>query len=750
MPVKHSSCYFCTSKGCAMKVYVEAGRVQKVRVDTSAPVGPGSFCVRPGLAKEYQEHPFRLSFPMKRRGERGANRWEPISWEQALDEIATKLARIRERDGAEAVATSSGTGRGAAEFAKTRFMNLFGSPNRFGVITICYAPRAMVWFTTFGGHLVPDRRPDTTRMMVLWGRNPHEGGPSSWNSFLKAKKAGMRTMVVDPRCTEASRQADRWIAPRPGSDVLLALAMMNVIVGEDLYDHEFVRDCTHGFQALRERVAEFPPERVADKTGLGPDTIREAARFYAAHQPSNMVIGVAAEHCAPNSIQAVRAINLLRALVGSVDVPGGDIIGGPCPGFLPDVVMELNERLSAEQRDKQLGSERFRFLGYPGWKLIEEQMRRGWGERHSAAVNLHSCAHAPTVFRAALTGKPYPVKAILVSCSNPLLSYANTKLVYQALKATELLVTFDITWTPTALLSDYVLPAACWMERPDMGNFASVGGYPLVQLGEAAVPARVPGQYERLNDYEFWRELGLRLGQEGDWPWPTFEDVWAYRVREITEESGCSSFDEFMQTKRWKVVPPSAGRCRRQGLATPSGKVELYSSILDELGYDPLPAYVEPDVDEETRRAYPLLNISGTRVMPYHHSEFRHVEGFRKRQPDPIAEIHVDLARRKGIVDGDWIWIETPVGRIRQRARLSTAFDPRHIVTQHGWWFPEQPAEEPSLHGLWQSNINVTTDDDPDMCDPLSGGWPLKGEYLRCRVRKAKTPEPGEDEPGDG
>jgi anaerobic selenocysteine-containing dehydrogenase len=122
--------------------------------------------------------------------------------------------------------------------------------------------------------------------------------------------------------------------------------------------------------------------------------------------------------------------------------------------------------------------------------------------------------------------------------------------------------------------------------------------------------------------------------------------------------------------------------------------------------------------------------------MPYHHSEFRHVEGFREMHPDPIVEIHVDTARKSGIADGDWVWIETPVGRCRQRARLVTTLEPDWISTQHGWWFPEQAPEAPSLYGLWESNINVTTDDDPDKCDPVSGGWPFKGQYMRCRIRK--------------
>ena len=201
MEVKYSSCYFCSSRGCAVKVYLEGDCVERVTVDTRAPIVPGSHCVRPSLSKEYQESPFRLDYPMKRSGNRGENRWERISWEQALSEIAGQLADLKSRYGAETLATSSGTGRGAWEFAKTRFMNLFGSPNRFGAVTICYGPRSMVWLTTFGGALVPDRKKGITKLSTMWGRNSHEGSPSSWNSFLKAKKAGIATMVVDTRFT---------------------------------------------------------------------------------------------------------------------------------------------------------------------------------------------------------------------------------------------------------------------------------------------------------------------------------------------------------------------------------------------------------------------------------------------------------------------------------------------------------------------------------------------------------------------
>jgi thiosulfate reductase/polysulfide reductase chain A len=736
MDVKYSSCYFCSSRGCAVKVYLEEGRINRVAVERGAPVVPGAHCVRPSLAKAYQESPFRLDYPMKRSGKRGEGGWEKVSWEQALDEIAEKLTDLKARYGAETIATSSGTGRGAWEFAKTRFMNLFGSPNRFGAVTICYGPRSMVWLTTFGGTLVPDRKDGTTRLSIMWGRNPHEGSPSSWHSFLKAKKAGIATMVVDPRLTEPARQADMWVPIKPGTDAALALGMMHVIVREGWYNTWFVDSCTSGFDDLRKRLGDYPPERTAAACGLSTGKLIEAARFFAANQPSNITIGVAAEHSPPNSIQAVRAINILLAICGSIDTKGGMLIAHPSEGFITDAAMEMNDSLSREQRNRQLGADRFRFISYPGWELVEEQVKKRWGENHPAGVYLNCMAHAPSVFRAMLTGKPYPVRGLIVTASNPLLSHANTKLVYEAMMSLDLLVTLDLTWTPTAAISDYVLPAASWLERPDMGNFCSIGAYPLVQLGEAALPSSIEGSHDRYDDYRFWRKLGIRLGQEEQWPQETFEQVWEYRMAAIFRKRNVKSVGEFVRQQRWEKGSVEPGRCA-EGLATPSGKVEIKSTILERLGYDPLPSYAEPHPPDGEWVKYPLLNLSGVRIMPYHHSEYRHVEEFRCMHPDPIVEVPVDTARRHGIVDGDWVWIETPIGRCRQRARLVTTLDPGCISTQHGWWYPEKTPRAPSLYGLWESNINVTTDDDPDKCDPVSGGWPFKGQYMRCRIRKA-------------
>jgi anaerobic selenocysteine-containing dehydrogenase len=336
-----------------------------------------------------------------------------------------------------------------------------------------------------------------------------------------------------------------------------------------------------------------------------------------------------------------------------------------------------------------------------------------------------------------ITGQPYPVRALVSTASNPLLSHANTKLVYKALLSLDLLVTLDLTWTPTAAISDYVLPAASWMERPDMGNFCSIGAYPLVQLGEMALQPVEKGRYERYDDYRFWRELGLRLGQGDHWPQQTFERVWEYRMASIFKKRGVDTVSKFVRQQRWEKGKVGPDRCS-EGLATVSGKVELRSAILEKLGYDPLPSYTEPVPQEDQWEQYRLLNLSGVRIMPYHHSEYRHVQSFRRMHPDPVVEINIDTARNHGIADGDWVWIETPIGRCRQRALLVKTLDTDCISTQHGWWYPEKTPEAPSFYGLWESNINVTTDDDPDKCDPLSGGWPFKGQYMKCRIKKAE------------
>ena len=201
------------------------------------------------------------------------------------------------------------------------------------------------------------------------------------------------------------------------------------------------------------------------------------------------------------------------------------------------------------------------------------------------------------------------------------------------------------------------------------------------------------------------------------------------------------SFKEFMNQGGFLSAPKEYKRYQKVGFATSTGKIELYSKTLEKLGYDPLPEFREPAETHYSRpdlaEEYPLILITGARVQPYYHSEQRQVQSLRKMHPDPVMEINPKTAKELGIEEGNWVWIESPRGRIRQKCRFFDGIDPRVVHAQHGWWFPEEDGAEPSLHGVWKSNCNVLIDDDPDVCNNISGGWPLRG--LLCKVYRAEA-----------
>jgi anaerobic selenocysteine-containing dehydrogenase len=202
------------------------------------------------------------------------------------------------------------------------------------------------------------------------------------------------------------------------------------------------------------------------------------------------------------------------------------------------------------------------------------------------------------------------------------------------------------------------------------------------------------------------------------------------------------TFKEFMDTKNgFSLQPIEYHRLEKMGFATPTGKCELYSTVLEKLGYDPLPNYEEPFETTVSRpdlaKNYPLTLITGGRFLPMFHSDQRQIDSVRSKHPNPLVQLHPDTAKSLDIGDGDWVWVESPRGRIRMKCKYFDGIDPQVVHCEHGWWFPELPGEEPWLHGVWESNVNVLTDDDPDHCNKISGGWPLKTSL--CKVYKCKV-----------
>lgn len=730
--IKKAVCVWCKGE-CGVLVHTQEGRLLKLTGDPDWPrkvYPPVDGCSRLKAAVEWFYHPDRLHFPLKRAGEKGENRWQQISWEQAFSEITEKLQEIKGRYGAEAIADSSGTGYRTEDVARYRFYHLLGSPTNFGQAQICMGPRSLVADTIVGMFPYFALRPQT-RCIVLLGVEPLVSRPMLWYLILEAKKTGTKLIVIDPRFTRSAAQADVWLPVRPGTDCALLLGMINVVISEGLYDKNFVERWCYGFEPLKKRAAEYTLSKVEEITGVPYSKVQEAARLYARNTPGVFVEGMGVEH-SPNNAETLHARWILAALAGNIDVEGGEELAGPNPQIVSWRELECAEELSPEQRKKQLGAERFRLYSWPGQEIVPEMVKKAWG-RAGGAAGIHAMAHAPTVYRAMLTGKPYPVRALITVASNPLVTQANTRLVYRALKSLELYVVMDHWKTPSAMLADYLLPAASWLERPLLRTSADYGNN--VISGEAALPTSIPGEYDHRSDYDFFRELGIRLGQGKFWRWKDLEEEYDYRLK-----STGYTHSEFVHKVRCQLRTLRYKKYEETGFGTATGKVELYSATLDKLGYDPLPQYYPPKesplADPRLAEEYPYRLITGGRVREYYHSEWRHVDSVRKRHPYPLVQLNPETASRQGIGEGDWVWIETKTGRVKGKAQLFKGIASDTIHAEHGWWLPELPGEEQWLHGVWEVNINVVMDDDPDVCNPILGSWPLKTAL--CKVYKVK------------
>lgn len=729
MKINKVVCMQCHN-ACRLAATVDGDRLVSVEPDMDFPGIKSSYPLTKGCPRrrhviEYFYHPARLKHPLKRVGERGVNRWQEISWQDVFSEIGGRMRGIVGKHGPEAIATTSGTGRTHDEM-RQRFFNLLGSPNHTGAGQICYGPFCVMSNILFGWRVFPVVRPNT-KCVLLWGG----GGPRYWDVFWKAaqnarKEDRAKIIVIDPRGIDSTRHADLWLQIRPGTDTALALGMIHHIIKQELFDEEFVKRWCHGFGELSERAAQYPLNRVSDITWIPEDQIRQAAEWYATLKPGVINHGMGLEHQA-NSIEALHAHFALSAICGNVDVKGGDIFTTPYPGIVHEQEVATHDRLSDEQIDKTLGIDRFRLLSRRGFDLAQENLSRVWGNEANARTSYEAFAHGPTIYRAILTGKPYPVRGMITLSSNPMVTVPNTKLIYEALKSLDLYITVDFFMTPSGQLADYVLPATTYLERPWIWAYSGIVG------SERAMPKKLAGQYDRRDDYDIWRELGLQMGQEADWPWETLEEHYDYRLAPIG-----LTFREFMAQGGYLSTPKEYRRYESLGFATETGKLELYSKVLERLGYDPLPKFREPPESPFSRpdlsEKYPLILITGGRHLPYYHSEHRQNTSLRKMQPDPIMQMNPRKAKEMGIENGDWVWIESPRGRVKQKCQLFEGIDPRVVHAQHGWWFPEEEGAEPILHGVWKSNVNVLTDDSPDICNPISGGWPLRA--LLCRVYK--------------
>jgi anaerobic selenocysteine-containing dehydrogenase len=682
--------------GCGMLVHVENGRVTRIEGDPDSPLSRGTLCAK-GLAQmERLNHPDRLSYPLRRAGQRGEGKWERTSWEEALETMAGRIREIIDRDGPRALAFAQGTPKGLEFFLMQRLANVLKAPNLATPGHICHMPRETASTLTCGFFPIPDYN-HPPACVVVWGSNlfqTNEEGIIGYQ-LKQALDRGARLVVIDPRKTALASRADLWLQPRPGTDLALALGMARVMIDEGLYDGAFVESWTKGFPELKEHLRNYSLDSVAETTWIEKEKIVHASRLFSQTKPACIQWGNALEHNR-NSFQCARALLILMAVTGNLDVPGGNV-NRPGPPVLK-VGSLVQIKTFPDKREKMM-SPQFRVATMVG--LVPSQL----------------------IVKAILTQKPYPIRGLYIQGGNPLLSYANARETFEALNRLDFLAVSEIFMTPTAQLADIVLPAATHFEFDDIGHLGLPHGFLLAR------PKIVEPPGECWPDSKILNELGKQLGL-AQYFW---NDVRAC-LDDILGPAGMT-YDDFMQAGMLKGAWEYKSY-EEQGFRTPSGKVEIYSDQLKAWGYDPLPDYKElpesPVSTPELFEDFPLI-FTSAKDPHYFHSSGRNLPSLRKLSSEPIILIHPETASRFKIEEGDWVSIETKRGAIRQKARFAGDIDPRVIILSYGWWFPER--QDLDLSGWKESNINILTNSDPPY-EPAIGSTMLRG--VLCRISKAQ------------
>ncbi|MBQ3106564.1 MAG: molybdopterin-dependent oxidoreductase [Eggerthellaceae bacterium] len=720
-----TNCHFCGYL-CAFLATVEDGRVVDLQPDsTRYPYDTRILagCRRWRMNLDVLDGADRVNYPLRRIAgtERGANQWERVSWDEALDDIASRLRALAEEHGPETLASAIG-GPHTSFWPLHRFMNLFGSPNNMGIGQICWNPRIWMDVITFGWTVESDLNFDVTDCLFIWGTNPAESDNSAFfRALIQVSKSDIPLVVIDPRRTRTAALADVWVAPKPGTDCALALGMLNVIIEEDLVNHEFVDAWCHGYDELAQHVKSYTPERVAETCGITADEVRTCARLFGNAKAAALTSGRGVDQVGRNVAPTHRAICCLRAVTGNVDKPGTCVLA-EMSDFAREIDLEMTDAMAPEHRARCLNTPYTPLQCYEGYERIRpvtEKLGRTLPARYLTS------GHPDLILRAMETGEPYPVRALIVEATNPLLTYADTHRVFNALMGLDLLVVLDYYLTPTASLADYVLPAAGAIERP---TFQQHGGVANIVYGG---PAAVEPYYERKVDYDVFRGLGLRLGQADAWPDETFQAALerALEPAGMTWEAYCRLGIYHRPYPYAKHLLPGPDG-KPQGFATQTGKIELASEFLTQLGGKRLPepgegiSLVSPELRAaaEARGGAYLPMITGARKQPYNASMYFNNPDFRAKSPCPVVEMSQATAERLGFAEGDTVVVATDKGEARFKLSVIVMRDDL-VNVDYGWWHPEMMPGAPDFGGIWESNVNCLTSCDINGGEEMIGTW---------------------------
>ncbi|GAB6906199.1 Anaerobic dehydrogenase, typically selenocysteine-containing [Desulfosarcina cetonica] len=686
----YSGCTLCYHS-CGIEVDVADGKVVNVQGQLSHPLNRGYLCPKGRATIEHIYHPSRLRHPLKKDG----TGFKQISWDQALDEIAEKLSAIKAQYGPQALGFFCGS-VGVENFEMValthRFRAAYGSPNYFSVESICYRMRIRCRQITFGKYPVEELN---SRLYLLWGHNPNESDFPLRLAITKNLRRGAKIVVIDPKRIKLADKAEMYLKIRPGTDGALALAMMHVIINENLYDKAFIDRWTLGFDQLVPHVQPYTPEWAEKITWIPADDIRKLARLFATTKGAAIYQGTCTQDQQANGTQTNRAIAILQTIVGGINVPGGWVLS-------PRLALK-NIFLSTQGGGQPLGTDK-----YP---LFYEL----WGRTSPYGI----VSMVPESI-------PDKLKGFFVLGGNPVVTMPDANAFKAAFKRLPLLVVYEQFMTDTTALADYILPATSHLEGWSIAyNYNVCHCLPYLMIREQAIAP--VGECRSVLDV--YKGLCERMNMREVFPWPSEKDL----VEDLLQpcELGFDHLHErkpegdFYQEKRYGTT---------EGMwATPSGKIEIYSQALADVGFDPLPTYLEPEKSPQGKRwkelgeKYPLILSTGQRDLFYTASQMHHIDGLRRHRPWAVAEMAPGTAARYQITDGQEVVVETDRGRARMHARVDDRIAEGVIMVPHGW------------HG--DGNCNLLTDCRAESREPIMG-YPTWKSQLCTLVPIDPTPAP--------
>jgi anaerobic selenocysteine-containing dehydrogenase len=774
----HSYCAMCTSR-CGVVATVADGKFVGVHADPDHP--NGCICVKGTAAPEIVYSPDRLRSPLMRtRPKRDPNPgWVEVTWDQALSLAALRLNDIKENHGAQAVVFSRATTAGSAavdfDVWLQRLANAFGSPNLLTSNHICTWNRRVGSTYTYGsGMPTPDF--DHANCMLLWGINPQATSPAQARRIARARKRGAKLIVIDPRKNTLAEKADCWLRVKPGTDGELGMAMIHVLLEEDLFDAEFARrwtnapflvrcdngrlltgqdlftggnpgmhlawdernkrpiDAAHGgaqlalsgifdvelrnsqsikcrpvFGLLRDAAAAFAPERSQAITTVPAQELRQAVRMFAREKPSCYCTWVGLEQDS-DAMQTNRAVCIFYALTGQFDGRGSNVLFGAPP---------LNIMAGRELLPKDKAALRLGLKAHPLGPPADTGLVQA-AETYEAILNEH----------------PYAVKAMVLFGSDPLLGHGDPLRGKAAFEALEFYVHADMFSNPSAQFADLLLPAAsCWEREALMPSF---------DIAEDTVnwlqlrPAVVPPLHQSKPDTEIIFSLAAKLGLgeqffNGDITAALDHQLapLGLRAQELRRTPGGVRVNSATRYQKYAELEVATGGSR--GFDTPSGKIEIFSTIFANAGYAPLPDFSSArDGDER----FPLV-LTFFRDIHFCDEQHRNIPRLRRAVREPFLELHPGAAKAKGVADGEWVWLETAGGKVKLKAKFNDALHPQVVATVYGWW---QPCEELQLAGYHPfdsdgANTNLLIHNSDN--DPISASVAHRGQP--CRISRCAT-----------